>query len=172
MRGKAPASAAGRWGPRGAGQRRADGPLLWEACRRDPDPAAVRRALDGGADPPSPSPRPPTTGSARCSGGRSGVADAHDELGPDRAVLGGMADAFKMEALLLIPRAVALAVVRSPSRARAGRLQGPGRGRPLSRARVCGRWRTSTSCSRASTTTRALEALARRRLARGARRRR
>ena len=33
-----------------------------------------------------------------------------DALGPDRAAFGDMADAFKMEALLLLPRAVALAV--------------------------------------------------------------
>ena len=40
-----------------------------------------------------------------------GAADALDALGPDRAALGGAgADAFAMEALLLIPRAVALAI--------------------------------------------------------------
>ena len=39
-----------------------------------------------------------------------GAADARAALGRHRAVLGGMADAFRMEAILLIPRAVALAV--------------------------------------------------------------
>ncbi len=39
-----------------------------------------------------------------------GAAGCLDALGPDRAVLGAMADAFRMEALLLLPRAVALAV--------------------------------------------------------------
>lgn len=84
--------------------------LLWEACRRDPDPAAVRRALDGGAD----------LGVAVSAADEHrispllwralGAADALDALGPDRAVLNGTADAFAMEGLLLIPRAVALAV--------------------------------------------------------------
>ena len=36
--------------------------------------------------------------------GNSGSLDA---LGPDKAALGDLADAFKMEALLLLPRAVA-----------------------------------------------------------------
>ena len=50
---------------------------------------------------------------------------------------GGMADAFRMEALLLLPRAVALAVRPADrGRARAGRVQGAGRGRPLPRARA------------------------------------
>ena len=50
MRGKAPASVAGpgdRVAPTSA---EATARLLWEACRRDPDPAAVWRALAGGAD--------------------------------------------------------------------------------------------------------------------------
>ena len=84
--------------------------LLWEACRRDPDPAAVRRALTGGAD-------VALAGSAASEHRIGpllwralGAAGALDALGPDRAVLGATADAFRMEALLLIPRAVDLAV--------------------------------------------------------------
>jgi hypothetical protein len=84
--------------------------LLWEACRRDPDPAGVRRALTGGAD--------IDQAVSAAAAHRIGPllwraldsADALDALGPQRAVLGGMADAFRMEALLLLPRAVALAV--------------------------------------------------------------
>ncbi len=84
--------------------------LLWESCRRDPDPAAVRRALTGGAD----------AALALAAAGEHrigpllwralGAADARDVLGSDAAALGSMADALRMEALLLIPRAVALAV--------------------------------------------------------------
>ncbi len=84
--------------------------LLWEACRRDPDPASVRRALAGGAD----MARAVTAASEHRIGPllwrALGAAGRLDALGPDRAVLGAMADAFRMEALLLLPRAVALAV--------------------------------------------------------------
>ena len=77
--------------------------LLWEACRPDPDPEAVRRALDGGAD--------LDRAVAAATDHRIGpllwralhAAGACDEIGPRRAVLGGMTDAFRMEALLLIP---------------------------------------------------------------------
>jgi hypothetical protein len=84
--------------------------LLWEACRRDPDPAGVRRALAGGADP---------AWAVRAASEQRigallwralGAAGALDALGPDQATLGDMADAFRMEAVLLLPRAVALAV--------------------------------------------------------------
>jgi Uncharacterised nucleotidyltransferase len=84
--------------------------LLWESCRRDLDLAAVQRALNGGAD----------TALAVAAVAQHrigpllwralGAAGARDALGPDGAALGRMADAFQMEALLLIPRAVALAV--------------------------------------------------------------
>jgi hypothetical protein len=84
--------------------------LLWEACRRDPDPAGVRRALAGGAD---------TAWAVRAASDQRigallwralGAADSLDDLGSDRATLGDMAEALKMEAILLLPRAVALAV--------------------------------------------------------------
>ncbi len=84
--------------------------LLWETCRRDPDPAFVRRALAGGAD----------VGHAVIAASDHrigpllfralGASGALDTLGPDRAALGAVTDAFRMEALLLLPRAVALAV--------------------------------------------------------------
>ena len=84
--------------------------LLWEACRRNPDPAAVRRALAGGAD--------PAEAARAASDQRIGAllwrvlaaADSLDALGPDRFTLGDMVETLKMEAVLLLPRAVALAV--------------------------------------------------------------
>jgi len=84
--------------------------LLWEACRRDPDPAGVRRALAGGADP---------GWAVRAASDQRigallwralGAAGSLDALGPDRATLGDMADTLRMEEVLLLPRAVALAV--------------------------------------------------------------
>jgi hypothetical protein len=83
--------------------------LLWEACRRDPDPAAVRRALDG-AD----LDRAVTAASDHRIGPllwrALGAAGAREELGTAGEALGGAAQAYAMEAVLLIPRAVALAV--------------------------------------------------------------
>jgi hypothetical protein len=84
--------------------------LLWEACRRVPDPSSVRGALTGGAD--------LAWAVSAASDQRVGAllwraldaSGSLDALGPDRAAVGAMADAFKMEALLLLPRAVALAV--------------------------------------------------------------
>ena len=84
--------------------------LLWQACRRDPDPAGVRRALAGGADP---------AWAVRAASDQRigallwralGAAGARDALGDDRATLGDMADTLRMEEALLLPRAVALAV--------------------------------------------------------------
>jgi len=84
--------------------------LLWEACRAEPDPEGVRQALAGGAD------------LARAVSAAEehrispllwralDAAGALDALGPDRAALKGTSDAFAMEALLLIPRAMELAI--------------------------------------------------------------
>ena len=84
--------------------------LLWEACRREPRADSVQRALAGGAD----------IGWAVSAASEHrigpllwralGAAGSLDALGPEGAALGGMADASRMEALLLLPRAVALAV--------------------------------------------------------------
>ena len=84
--------------------------LLWEACRRVPDVGAVQRALAGGADLSL-----AVAASAEHRIGpllwRSlGAAGRRDALGSEHAALGGMAEATRMEALLLIPRAVHLAV--------------------------------------------------------------
>jgi hypothetical protein len=85
--------------------------LLWESCRRDPDPAAVRAALTAGAD--------ATLAAVAAVEHRIGAllwralgaAGAREVLSPAGATaLGDMADAFRMEELLLLPRAVALAV--------------------------------------------------------------
>lgn len=84
--------------------------LLWEACRRDPDPAAFRRALAGGADVDHAVAAATDHRIAPLLWRAFGAADARDALGSNRAVLCGLADTFRMEALLLIPRAVALAV--------------------------------------------------------------
>jgi hypothetical protein len=84
--------------------------LLWESCRRSVDRDAVRRTLDAGAD--------PALAVEAATEHRIGPllwralddAGAQDRLGADEPVLRGMADAFKMEALLLLPRAVATAI--------------------------------------------------------------
>ncbi len=110
MRGKAPLSAATTGPTVAPSSTEATARLLWEACRRDPDPAGCGVPSPVAPTRTWPSPRQPTTGSDRCCGGRSAPPAARDELGPERAVLGGMADALNMEALLLLPHAVALAV--------------------------------------------------------------
>ena len=84
--------------------------LLWESCRRDPDAAAVRRALIDGAD----------TGLAAAAATEHGIepllwralgaAGVRDACGPERTALRAVANARRMEALLLIPPAVARAV--------------------------------------------------------------
>jgi hypothetical protein len=84
--------------------------LLWESCRRDPDASAVRRAIEEGAD----------ANLAVAAASEHGIeplllralsaAGACDALGPHREVLRAVADARRMEALLLIPAAVAQAV--------------------------------------------------------------
>jgi len=84
--------------------------LLWEACRREPRADSFRRAFAGGAD----------IGWAVSAASEQrigpllwralGAAGSLDALGPDGVALGGVADASRMEALLLLPRAVALSV--------------------------------------------------------------
>ena len=84
--------------------------LLWEACRRVPDPPAVRGAVAGGAD--------LTLAVSAASDQRVGAllwralgaSGSLGALGSGRGAVGAMVDAFRMEALLLLPRAVALAV--------------------------------------------------------------
>jgi hypothetical protein len=84
--------------------------LLWEACRRDPDPAAFRRALADGADIDRALAAALEHRIAPLLWRAFGAAEARHRLGTNRAVLCDMADTSRMEAILLIPRAVALAV--------------------------------------------------------------
>jgi len=84
--------------------------LLWEACRPEPDPVALRRALDGGADPASAVAAAAEHRLGPLLWRALGAAGSLDWLGPEREGLGAAADAYRMEALLLIPAAVALAV--------------------------------------------------------------
>jgi Uncharacterised nucleotidyltransferase len=97
-------------GPAVEGGMEATASLLWEACRRCPDPAAVRRALTGGADVSWAVAAATEHRIAPLLWRALGEANALDALGQERAALGALADAFKMEALLLIPQAVARAV--------------------------------------------------------------
>ena len=85
------------------------------ACSGKPAAPIPIRTRCGGPSPvaptsPSPSRGPKTTGSAPSSGEHSMRLTALDALGDDRAALKGTADAFAMEALLLIPHAMELAV--------------------------------------------------------------
>jgi Uncharacterised nucleotidyltransferase len=84
--------------------------LLWEACRRDPDPLAIQRTLDGGADVPLAVAAAESHRIGPLFWRALGAAGARDALGAQESTLGAMVDAFRMEALLLMPRAVALAV--------------------------------------------------------------
>ena len=84
--------------------------LLWEACRRKPNPVAIEKAIACGAD--------VALASSAAEEHRIGpllwrtlaAADSLGALGPARRTLQGVASANKMEALLLLPRSVALAV--------------------------------------------------------------
>jgi hypothetical protein len=93
-----------------ASSTRATAMLLWEACRRDPDAPAFRRALNCGADIDRAVAAATEHRIAPLLWRAFGAAEARQDLGANRALLCGMADTFRMEALLLIPRAVALAV--------------------------------------------------------------
>jgi hypothetical protein len=84
--------------------------LLWEACRADPDPAAVGHALDGGADLPRAIAAAAEHRLVPLLWRALAAAGALDRLGAQRDDLAAAADAFRMEALLLIPRAVELAI--------------------------------------------------------------
>ncbi len=127
--------------------------LLWEACRPEPEAAAVRRALDGGAD----------LGLAVTAADEHrispllwralGAADALDALGPERAVA-------QLGRRTPSPWRASCSS-RAPSRSPCARSPTPGSSRSSSRARrsppatpgrACARWRTSTCCSLARTT--------------------
>ncbi len=84
--------------------------LLWEACRRDPVPAAIRGALATGADLPRAAAAAHEHRIAALlwrALGRAGVADAQAEA---QQALAGYAEVLRAEALLLHPHAVSVAV--------------------------------------------------------------
>jgi len=97
-------------GDEAGGAREQTSRLLWESCRRDPDASAVRHALAEGAD----------TDLAAAAAAEHGIeplllralsaAGKCDALGPHEEMLRAVTDARRMEALLLIPAAVAQAV--------------------------------------------------------------
>jgi hypothetical protein len=84
--------------------------LLWESCRRDPDTALVREAVSNGAD-------PEVSVSASCTH-RVGpllwraleVAGSLDFLGRTRRRLSDVVEVHRVEGLLLLPRAVSMAL--------------------------------------------------------------
>lgn len=84
--------------------------LLWECCRRVPDPVELRRALADGADLALALDAAAQHRIGALLWRALGVAGARDALGADAAALGSVVEALRMEALLLIPQAVARAV--------------------------------------------------------------
>jgi hypothetical protein len=84
--------------------------LLWEACRRRTDPDAIERAITAGAD--------AAAAAVAAVDHRVGpllwralqAAGAADALGDARSWLGAIAEVHHMEAQLLLPRAVSLAL--------------------------------------------------------------
>ena len=101
----------------------------------------------------TPSLPPPTTGSPRCCGGPSERPTRATTSGRTAPSWARLADSFRMEALLLIPRAVALAVrPLTDAGLEPVVFKGPP-WRPATPSPGSGRWRTSTSCCPAPTTT-------------------
>jgi hypothetical protein len=84
--------------------------LMWECCRRDPDPSAVRGALTEGADIRLAVAAAAQHGIEPLLWRALGAAGQRDAIGPEAKVLRAVADACRMEAMLLIPHAVALSV--------------------------------------------------------------
>jgi hypothetical protein len=84
--------------------------LLWESCRRDPDPGAVRRALTEGADAALAVAAAAQHGIEPLLWRALGAAGERHAFGPEATALRAVADACRMEALLLVPHAVALSV--------------------------------------------------------------
>ena len=102
----------------------------------DPDPAAIRRALDGGADLDRAVAAAIDHRIAPLLWRALDAAGACDELGPRRAVLGCMTDTFRMEAPSSSRGGGAGGASPDRRRIGAGRLQGTRGGRPLPGARA------------------------------------
>ena len=84
--------------------------LLWEACRRYPDKGKIAAAISSGADTPAASLWAERHGIAPLLWRALGSAGASDALGEAEARLRAVAEAHRMEALLLFPRAVSVAL--------------------------------------------------------------
>ena len=84
--------------------------LLWEACRPVIDEAAFRRVLDCGAAVPVAAAEATKHRLVGMLWRALRATGTLDLLGPERERFEGMAESFRLEALLLIPSAVALAV--------------------------------------------------------------
>ena len=90
--------------------RRSTAELLWEACRRHPRPEVVRDAIGRGADLHVASKASIDHRIAPLLWRTLTSADAAESLGEGRATLRDVFEVYRMEALLLLPRAVSLAV--------------------------------------------------------------
>ena len=84
--------------------------LLWEACRPVLDEAAIRRALDCGAAVPVAASEATKHRLVGMLWRALSATGALDLLGPEREPFEGIAESLRLEALFLIPAAVALAV--------------------------------------------------------------
>lgn len=84
--------------------------LLWESCRPVLDESAIHRALACGAAVPVAASEATKHRLAGLLCRALSAAGALDLLGPERETFEGIAESFRLEALLLIPAAVALAV--------------------------------------------------------------
>lgn len=92
------------------GERRATARLLWEACRRRPDPGVVRAAISDGANVPWVAPVAVQQRIGPLLWRALELAGELDSLGESRGSLAAVVDVHKMEAYLLFPRAVATAL--------------------------------------------------------------
>lgn len=90
--------------------RRRTASLLWEACRRYPDHGTIATAVSSGADVPAASRWAVPHGIGPLLWRALRSADAVDALGDAEPSLRSIAEVQRMEALLLFPRAVAMAL--------------------------------------------------------------
>lgn len=84
--------------------------LLWTACRREPDPEAVVRALDDGADPGVVVPLALTNGLGPLLWRSLQAAGRPGALGPQGRWLRQISDISRVQAALMLPRVVGLSV--------------------------------------------------------------
>ncbi|HEY1828971.1 MAG TPA: nucleotidyltransferase family protein [Acidimicrobiales bacterium] len=94
----------------GVGANESTALLLWEACRREPRSHVVSGLIDSGADLGIAVPASVDHRIAPLLWRALESANRVDSLGADTGALRAIYDTYRMEAMLLIPRAVALAV--------------------------------------------------------------